>query len=287
MKRFWLTTTALIFLILPFYVIAEAPTVSSVRVGVSANGPNVSPLNLIPNSNATYYVNGTVSDTDGFNDILSVSVVFYRSDITNGADCSSDKNNCYRPSNCNLSNGDGNNIDYSCQINVAYFADPTDSGNYTSETWKVRVRVTDTSLSVDDSNYNNELQSMLAIASTPSTINYGSLDLGQTSNSIRLDVVNSGNVPADSSIFSSGNMTCTLGSILVANQKYGRSDVDFTSLEYTLSTTPNYATLSLPAQTDDATVINDELYFRIKAPNVGVSGTCAGTININAISPQV
>lgn len=287
MNRFWLTIFTLTLLIAPFSVKAAEPTVSSVRVGVSTNGPNVSPLNLAPNSNVNLYVNGTVSDADGFSDILSVSVVFYRSGVTNGVDCSSDKNNCYRPANCNLSNGNGNEIDYSCQINVAYFADPTDAGDYAAETWKARVRVTDTTVSVDNDTYNNEIQSMLAISPTPSNINFGNLNLDAISNSIRVDIKNTGNVAADGYISSGGNLTCLLGSIAVANQKYGRTDTDYNTLEYTMSTTPNYATLTLPAQTDDTTIVTDELYFRIKVPSVGVSGTCTGTININAISPQV
>ncbi len=283
MKRFWLISSGLALLALPFFALAAAPTVSSVRVGVSANGPNVSPLSVSPNTPTTYYINGTVSDTDGFADIVSVAAVFYRSGVASGPDCTADNNNCYRPPNCSLTGGSGNTIDYSCSIALQYFADPTDSGTYVSDTWKVRVRVTDSVESVDDTNYSNELNSLLAISVSPSNINFGSLALGATSNSIQIDVKNSGNVAADSAVSSGGNLTCAVGSILVANQKYGRTDVDYASLEYTLSTTPNNAGLTLPAQTDDATSISDQLFFRILIPSSGVRGACNGVTNINAI----
>jgi hypothetical protein len=262
---------------------AAAPTVSSVRIGVSSYGPNVSPLTVSPNIATNYFINGTVSDTDGYTDIVSVAAVLYRSGVANGADCTADNNNCYRPAICNLSNGSGNNVDYSCAVALQYYTDPTDTGTYASESWKVRIRVTDSSQSVDDSAYNTELNSLLAISISPSNINYGNQSLGATSNSVRVDVKNSGNVAADSAVSAAGNLTCAIGSILVANQKYGRTDVAYGSLEYTLSTSPANAGLTLPAQTDDFTAVIDELYFRILVPSSGVRGNCNGTTNINAV----
>lgn len=279
-----LITLCLGLIFYPFFVRAEVPAVVSVRVGVAAGGPNVSPLSVAPNAITTYHVNGTVSDADGFADILSVGVVFYRSGVANGADCNFDKNNCYRPPDCNLSNGNGNTVDYDCQIDVDYFADPTDSGTYAADSWKVRVRVTDSLQSVDDTTYNNEINSLLAVSINPPNINYGSLALGNISNSVAVNIKNSGNVGADTQISASGNMGCPTGNIPVANQKYGRTDGTFQELEYTLSTTPTGAVLNLPQQTNDGVVVNDDLFFKVKIPTSGVRGVCNGITNITAIS---
>lgn len=279
-----LVTLCLGLIFYPFFVQAEVPTVVSVRVGVAVGGPNVSPLNVAPNAITSYHVNGTVSDADGFADIQSVNVVFYRSGVAGGADCNFDKDNCYRPPNCNLSNGNANTVDYDCQINVDYFADPTDSGTYAADSWKVRVRVTDSLQNVDDTTYNNELNSLLAVSINPPNINYGSLALGNISSTVAINVKNSGNVNADARVSAAGNMGCPTGNIPVANQKYGRTDGTYQELEYTLSTTPTNALLSLPQQTNDQAIVTDDLFFKVKIPTSGVQGTCNGITNITAIS---
>lgn len=276
-----------LFLIVPFFfpssAQAAAPAVDSIRVAVAQNGSNVTPLTVSANINKTYHVNGVVSDADGYQDIQDVDVDFYRSGVANGADCTADQNNCYHQTTCSLTSGSGNTISYNCQVAVAYFADYTDADTYESDTWKVRVKVSDGTTTSTDSSYNNELTSLAAI-DVSGNINYGSIGLGATSSTYGVTVKNAGNHRVDTQVSSTTGMTCTSGTIAISQQKWDKVSVAYASLQYTLSTTPTRANINLLAQTDDGSSVTGDLFFAIQIPSTGIGGTCSGSVNMTAYS---
>ncbi|MFH1631546.1 MAG: hypothetical protein ABIA47_00785 [bacterium] len=263
-----------------------APTVDTVRVAYSANGSNVSPLVLSPGANKSMHVNGVVSDGDGYTDIQNVSTVLYRSGVSGGVGCAPDKNDCYSVASCNLTGGGGNSINYDCDISMAYFADATDSGTYYGDTWNARVTVQDATNTVNNDSYTNEVQTLLALGTPGTVLDFGTLDLGTTSpSSETMLMTNHGNVAVDANISMASNMACTSGSIPLTNIKYGRTDTAHASLEYTMSSTPAKAVLSLPRQINDFAPSTDTLYWRHSIPGSGVGGVCTGTITISATTP--
>ena len=265
----------------PAPVFAAAPTVDSVRFAVAQNGANVSPITLAANAMKIYYINGDVSDTDGFADISDVDADFYRSSISGAGDCSADQNNCYHQTTCTLSSGSGNTVSYSCRIDLAYFADYTDADTYASDTWKIRVSVTDSNTTITDTTYSNELTSLAAI-DVPGSLNYGTLSLGATSSTTGMTVKNAGNHLVDAQVWSTTGMTCTSGTIPLSNQHWDKVSVAYGSLQFTLSTTPTRSTINLSIQSDDATAVTGDLFFAIQLPANGIGGTCTGTLNITA-----
>lgn len=262
------------------------PTVDSVQVGTTANGANVTPLTLTANTTTTYYVNGQVSDPDGFGDITDVDARLYRSGATGGVACTADNNDCYIQTTCSLTGGSGNSIDYSCQIDLQYYTDPTVTGStYPTDTWNARVTVTDGVTVVNDDSYTNEVEELTAI-SYASSIDHGTLALGATSASNQLlNILNAGNMEAQANVSMASAMSCATGSIPIGNNKWGLSDVAYASLSNTLTSTPTSMGLTLPAQTNDASQPSDATYWGIQIPGTGVKGLCTGTVTITGYQP--
>lgn len=260
---------------------ASPPTVDSVRIGTTQFGTNTAPLSLTADSTTTYYVNGQVSDPDGFANIQDVDARMYRSGVANGVACAADNNDCYIQTTCSLANGSGNTIDYSCQFDLQYYTDPTDNGMYGGETWNVRVSVSDDSNTVNDDAYTNEITSLKAI-SAPGNISYGTLALGQKSTtSAVLNVVNVGNINTDISL-SGTTLTCPLGSIPPENNRYDLVDTDYDSMTNTLSGTTVVLDVDLPQRTSDILPSEDNIYWRIQIPSTGVVGSCTGMLSVIA-----
>lgn len=258
-----------------------SPTIDTVRVGTTANGTNVSPLTLTANTTTTYYINGTVSDTDGYADIIDVDARLYRSGATGGVACTADDNDCYIQATCSLTGGSGDSVNYSCQVDLQYFADPTDTGTYSADTWNVRVSATDSVDTVHDDTYTNEINTLSAI-NIPGDVAHGNVSLGATIDGTTLTVNNAGNVDVNLDLSMASDISCTIGTIPIANNKYDLSDVAYASLTYTLSSTPATLDVDLPQQTNDGVQVSDTIYWGIQIPASEVGGSCSGTITATA-----
>jgi len=123
----------------------------------------------------------------------------------------------------------------------------------------------------------------LSALDVTAAIAYGSLALGADTGAGNqtVTITNTGNEAIDSQL-SGTDMTCTSGSIPVANQKLDTSNVTYASLGTNLSGTPTTLEVDLPQRTGAA--VTDLVYFGLAIPATGVSGSCAGTNTFTSIA---
>lgn len=264
------------------------PTVSAVDLNAS------SAITLTENTTTSIDCTGTGTDQDSGSDITSSSGVIYRSGVSGGASCSADDNNCYIIAICSLGAPSGNNRSVTCNANIQFFAEPTDSGAYSAETWQCEVTVTD-SQSASGSNTDStppELNTLLALNVT-SSVNYGgpinpTTDTGVTNQTVT--VTNTGNASQDTEI--SGDVMCLTSfpscpsdSFVPGQQRYGFSDVTYASLTYPLSatTSPNTIQTNL-AKPTSATPVTIDTYWGIAIPDGQVSGSYTGQNTFTAVT---
>ena len=72
---------------------------------------------------------GTVTDYNGYTDLINATTTDFRSSVANGRYCSADANQCYQiaTTSCSFSNCSGNICTVSCSAALYYFADPAES----------------------------------------------------------------------------------------------------------------------------------------------------------------
>ena len=172
-------------------------------------------------------------------------------------------------------------MNYSCQVDLAYFTDPTDAGTYAADTWNVRVTVSDSVDTVNDDTYTNEVSTLTAI-SAPGNVAHGALSLGQKNDGVSLTIYNAGNVDVNIDVSMASAISCATGTIPIANNKYDLSNVSYDLMANTLSSTPTTLDVALPQQTNDAVQVSDDVYWGIEVPATGLVGACTGTLTITA-----
>ena len=271
----------------------NTPTIDSVYISSSTYGQidDYSSGTITPNSSTikTIHINGTVSDDDGESDIASVNTTFYKSEISNQENCSEDNNNCYKNSSCSLSYVSSTTQKYNCQIDLQYFIDSTDeSGRFPNEHWITHIKVIDTlSASSTDNTTTKEIASVLSL-NIPSTINYGTLNLGdQTTSENNIDtlIIQQGNTESDIMV-SGENMICSeIGSIPLSNQKWSIGDIGYSHPNATpLTSTPTLANIYVGYLDDDSGTSSKSLYWNIGIATSSLKGTCSSTSTITAIA---
>lgn len=227
---------------------------------------------------------GTVTDTDGYTNISSVTADLFRTSVGIGSGL--DDNDHYRLSgdaNVVPSGGSGNSETYTATFPVQYFADATDAGSpNSSDTWTCTLTPSDSEGAGTASSDTVEMNSLLALDVT-SSISYGSLspntDTGATNQTVT--VTNTGNRDMDPQI-SGTTMTSGGNSIAIAQQKYFGSTFTYSSGGTALSGTPTTINLTLPQRTSTAVTANT--YWGIGVPNGTASGSYSGTNTYTATS---
>lgn len=208
---------------------------------------------------------GTATDVNG--DLLYASTTIYRSGV--GPNCVADDNNCYRLI-CAASCG-ANACDYTCTADIQYFAEPTDFGTYSGETWDAEFFVTDVGGNVATATaVNIELWSMNAVSVASGDINYGALELEADTglDPKESELQNTGNTPIDIQVEGT-DLTAGGSSINVDNQLYATSSFEYSTSSclictaLTGSATPVELDLPKPTST---TPVRDSLYWGIYIP---------------------
>lgn len=274
------------------------PAVDSVYISSTSGGgagTDLTSVTLTASTTKTVYVNGVVSDANGYQDVVQgassgVVVKLYRSGATGGASCSADNNDCYAVSNagCTLSGGSGTTQNYDCAVALQFYADATDAGTYSAQNWIASVTVIDTagpatSSAVTDT---TEVASLTAL-SIPSSIAYGTLALGASTtnaNNQEMTISQNGNTLADVNVHSTAASTCTIGTIPVANQRWSVTDVSYASGTALTGSAAPVSALDVAIRTNDGANTSAILYWNILIPTTGVGGSCTGTNVISAIA---
>ncbi len=280
-----------------FTVNNVAPVVSAVTLNSGSN------ITLTEGTTTNVVLGATITDTNSCSggEIVTVTGSLYRSGIT-FAGCDSndedDDNNCYAVVTCtvvetgNTCTGTGDaSADYQCTVAVQYFADPTDSGTaHEEENWLATLVATDD----DDESDNTEVSSGVEMSSltaldVTSTINYGSLDVGQSNDPLDkvTTVTATGNVGLDQDLSGTDMDDGNSNTIPVAQQKYALATSTAYASGTSLSTTPTEAELNCKKTTSAASPETASTWWGIEIPAGTVPGSYSGTNTVTAVKGEV
>lgn len=267
------------------------PQVDTVFLSLSSQGdPLFTPIDLIENSDTPLYIYGQFEDSDGCHDVMDsgdLSVVFYRTGVLGGDNCTENNANCYRASylggTCMIMGCDPESLEtvasYECSIPLKFYADPTDDGPYVGQNWQALVTATDASSTSGSMTTSTGINSLISIQVDPN-ISYGTIDIGVTSTTDTvIGITNVGNRSVDLDV-SGIDMVCEHGIIPVMYQHF--STVANTAYEnmFTLSSSSTIVNLNLLPQSSDVQSTTS-LYFKLTVLG-GANGNCSGANNINA-----
>jgi len=250
---------------------------------------NSSAITLTENTTATIYATTTVSDANGCSNIYAVTGDIYRSGVT-AASCDTvgeaDNNNCYPRQTATVvagtcTGGTDTTADYVFSVDIQYYADATDTGTYSAQTWETTVEVGDGSATSTGGVANVELNTLLSLDVT-SSVDFGTLsanaDTGATNQTTT--VTNTGNADMDPEV-SGTDMTSGGDTVDVSNQEYSTSSFTYGS-GTGLSTTPTQVNMTLPQGTSGTVPVNNDLYWGIGIPAGTPEGTYSGTNTFTA-----
>lgn len=264
------------------------PIVSSITLN------NGLPISLLPGTTTQVYATGTVSDLNGFSDLVLASSTIYRSGVAGGAACTADNNNCYistTASSCAFTDCVGNSCTIACYSDIYFHAEATDAAPYEGEEWQAFVEVEDAAGGYDfGSALGVELATLRAIDVT-GAIDYGTLAVTD----------NTGSYNASTSVFNLGNVAANLeiqgtdlsdgySSVIPADrQLFATSTFTYLACGATCaqlsSTTPVQIAVDLTKPTTVFPPVEDDVYWGIEIP-FGVNSVPHQGINVfTPISP--
>jgi len=255
-----------------------APTVGEVTA--------TDPVSLSESTNVTVWCNATVTDTNGYADVSTVSAKLWDPAATTEGG-SDDYNNHYTNSSCSLSGGSGTTVSAACRFNAYYSANAAE--------WTCKLTATDGSLATGTANVTTVTVNQLkALSIVSATMAFSELALGATSSDYNMSVNNTGNTQIDVSVdgYGAGDgdgyaMTCTIGG----------SEISLSNLKYNLTVSQDY-TANMTALTDSAVTLSDfnlaaettdgagstnSIYWKLKIPSTDVGGSCSGNVVITAV----
>jgi hypothetical protein len=240
-------------------------------------------ISLAPGSTTTIYATGTVSDLNGYHDLVAATSTIFRSGV--GIGCSADDNNCYVSGAplCSFTNCSGNSCDIECTADMYYFADPTDIGTFAGETWRAYLEISDSGGATASATAPSiDLLTLRAI-NVDQTIDYGTLSVNSNTGSYNASttVENIGNDNLDLSIAGTDLTDGGSSQIPVSEQIFATTTFDYSSCVFcsTLATSTTNVAVDLPKPTSPTPPILDEVYWGINVP-FGIAGTAHQGTNI-------
>jgi hypothetical protein len=254
------------------------PTITSASLNAGMD------ISLLQGATTTIYATGTVSDLNGYQDLVNATTTIFRSGV--GESCTPDNNNCYIASEpqCTLLNCAGNSCDIECSVDMYYHADPTDVGSdFAGQTWRALLSVSDAGGSVATATAPSiDLLTVRAIT-VDSAINYGSLGVNTDTGSYNATttIENIGNENIDISLEGTDLSDGGSSIIPVSEQIFATSTFTYSSCVVcsSLSTSTTNLELDLIKPTSTTPSVTDQLYWGINIP-FGVAGTAHTGTNI-------
>ncbi len=247
---------------------AYAPTISNFNWPLSYI---LSGIALTEGTTTTVSATGTVTDYNGYADIVSATSSIYRSGV--GSSCTSNSNNCYPIPACTLSNCAGTSCTITCSANVQYLADPTDVGSANSaENWLASLRIQDSiGLSATSSTSGAEINTLFGLTVNTGAIDFGALSVGTDTGTFNATstVVNTGNAIIDIQL-SGTDLAGSNGSLAVGQQRYATSTFTYGSCSVcqflTGSSTPVDVNIPKATTTATSTQTQTSLFWGINVP---------------------
>jgi hypothetical protein len=231
---------------------------------------NAQDITLTEGATTTIMATGTVSDLNGYTDILFATSTFYRSAVT--ASCSDNLNSCYQiaSTSCLMSDCAGTSCTLTCSAEIEHFADPTDTGIYAAQNWLAGVFVEDsTGLTDSDTSLGVELMTLFGLSVDTSVLNFGSLYVGEDTGSTNAvtSVQNTGNANIDIDLLGT-DLEGTSSTIAVGETRYATSTFVYgaCSICQFLTGSATQVEVDLPKPTSTSTPIEDDIYWGINIP---------------------
>lgn len=245
---------------------------------------------IVLNSGTTkrVIVTGTISDRNSCqgNELNEVTASLYRSSV-GYEDCNEtteeDPNNCYPSIECDLILGEScinesdMTLQYQCEFDVIYHADPTDGSTiYSDEDWKASIYVEDENGALDrkEVSVGVEVLSLVGIQATP-LIGYGTLNVGDIVDPVSKQVIvrSYSNVGLDAVLYGTGLIKSPDYQIPVDFQRYAFSMVPYSDAT-PLSTNLRRIEFDVLKPIDGSTA--KSLYWGIRIPDDLPSGDYYG-----------
>lgn len=272
---------------------AGGPSIDLLTVSNVSLGASISAFNITENTTTNLYAHGSASDPTGCTDIDTAASWDNKTFRTSlGSNCAADGRNCYHAdevaylSLTNCTGGGDSTIDFEQIFQIKFYADPTSNGSqYASDSWTVRIKVTDES-------ENNpafvsatfEMNELTALEVFNGPINFGTLALGETTSAAQsLLIRNTGNNAVDYAIQAGASMSCASGRIPAIATEYsfsaffshGINGSDITTSAVTLD-----RNLGAGSDAGDS---QENIYFKLQVPVEGAGGSCSNTIQFTAV----
>lgn len=234
------------------------------------------PISLTPGTTTPVYATGTVTDLNGYTDLLYASSTIYRSGVTGGALCTTDNNDCYRAdtsNSCSFTNCSGNTCTVSCRADIFFHADATDLGSDNEgEEWLAFIEVEDASEGYDFASAPGvELNTLRAI-DVFGAIDYGALEVNSNTGSVNASttIENLGNVEVDIDVQGT-DLTDGLSSFIPAEQqKFATTTFNYSgcgsSCTLLSSSSAVVLDVDLTKPTNVTPPVADEVYWGIEIP---------------------
>ena len=273
--------------------------IPSVTVGSAApqlgtiilNGGNA--ISLTEGTSVYIYGTTTVTDSNGYTDITSVTSSLQINNTTTG--CTDDPNWCYNMPNgvasgtCATTSCSDSSCTIFCGVYMWFIAEATDaSGTYPSNAWEMNITVTDAASNVVRGSTTEEL-SILPATEITGTIGYscgGNCSPLATSSETATRATNTGNIQIDMTLLGE-SMASDTTEIDTGRQKYSTASdmLDWTIGTALTSSTADLWNFDLPKSVSTNTFTNayDDIYWQIKIPDAQPAGTYTGTTTITPV----
>jgi len=253
----------------------RAPTVSSVRVNDSGGGA----IQLSVADDMAVLCNATVTDPDGYSDIIaSNATLYHQSGTSQSAD---DYNVHYTNSSCSFTGGAGNSRNSSCAFFLHHEA--------LNGTWTCNVSSKDSAGNSGSATGANTVDQLVALTILEDSISFGSMRPGQNSSSANsTNITNMGNVMIDIQVAANAGMSCSgAGVIGAGNISYGVFPGSYDSMSVKKLSTGyvNESAFDLGVEgieTSEGVASTKKEYWTINIPQ-GVRGGCNNTVTVLAV----
>jgi hypothetical protein len=249
-----------------------APNVTSLIFNGGAD------ITLTPGTTTTIYATGTVTDQNGYTDIIAATTTFFQNGLIGGVGfaCTPNDNNCYRMtgSQCTFTNCSGSSCDIVCSADMYYFANPTDIDTYAADTWTAALEVEDQSALIASSTSSSVDLITLRALTADNLISYGALSVTENTGSYNATTTfeNIGNDSIDV-LIEGTNLTDGLASTIPVNEQiFATSTFTYSSCVYCTQLTASSTVyeLDLVKPTTTTPGITDQVFWGIEIP-YGVS----------------
>lgn len=263
---------------------SSTPSVSTVVLNAG------SAITLTANATTAINVSFTVSDNDGCSDVFTngnVTTSVFRSGV--GSSSAASNLNMYRAStsthNCTVATTTSANA--TATVYIYYFAEATDaSSSYPSQYWEASVVARDaTSSTGSASSTGVELNTLLAINVTTSSINYGNVTAGTDTGGTNqtATTTNAGNASTSLRLHASATLTSGSNSISTSSQRYSTSSFTYPGTSTALTDTA--ATVSGVLLTSPTSTTNVErvTFWGLSVAAGTATGTYTGTTVFSAL----